>query len=603
MVFKRTFGWIQNPGDIRKLKSVVSVFLKGSRTNEWLTTGRLPLLLSYNLISKEDFDLFIKELTKNNIEIDYGILKGKGVGQNAKRKDAICTGIIQAVIDGQKNKKYVNEFGECINIKKPYTDDWTADGFLRWAISCGFVDYNSKTDKCKISELGIRLACSDDTSSEERAAFTIGLLSYPPVVRILTLLQERDWQTKFELGGRLGFKGELGFTSIPQEVFLCDYCEAKTSKDKSNIRANEEGDADKYARGIASWCSQMGWVISMQKNVTGVYRGKKYEGALQSYSLTRDGERALIIAKGNSSNKRLNKIVYFEMLASNKAYGSDYLRYERAAVIKAISSGYKSMQQIKASLCGRNLDIDEVAIKDHIDGLINIGLNIVENDSKYRLFDNIIKLDIQEKNTYVRDDINVIVDRVRPVLKNLDHRYLELISLAYSDSGNKFKKNFDAREFEIKTAELFTKELDFEGMRLGEANRPDVIISMGDMGTIIDNKSYKDGFSISKHSADEMSRYVNENIRRSENLNPNRWWDNFNKHVSKFTFLFITSYAKGDYQKQLEYISEVNNNTKGAIIGVENLLYLSEAIKSKMISHNDFYNKFNNSEIVININE
>ena len=600
MATKRTFGWVQNPGDISKLKKVVSAFCKGSKTNEWLVSNRLPLLLTYKLIVKEDYDLFITELSNDEINIEYSLLKGKGAG-SLGRKDAICTGIIQAIIDGQQTRNYEDEIGNTITIKKPYTDDWTAEGFLRWAIACGFLDYDSKNDKCKITDIGLKLANSDDTSSEEREAFAFGLLSYPPVVRILSLLKEKDNQTKFELGANLGFKGELGFTSIPQEIYLCDYEEAKTLKEKSDVRSNEEGDADKYARGIASWCMQMGWVTAMPIDVEGAYRGKKYTGTIQAYSLTRLGEKALVMARGNSSHKRLYKIVHFEMLASNKAYGSDYLRYERATIIKAISSNYKSLSQIKNNLSGYELDVDETTIKDYIDGLINIGLDISVKDNKFKLLDNVIKLDIPNKNTYIKDDVNVIVDRVRPKLKNVNHKYLELISLAYSDVSSKGKKNADAREFEIQTADLFVNELGFNGMRLGDSNRPDVIISKNNKGTIIDNKSYKDGFNINKHSADEMSRYINENIKRDRTLNSNCWWLNFDTDVDEFNFLFITSYLKGEYEKQLEYISKANNNILGAAIGIENLLYLSEGIKSNKITYSDFYDNFSNKEIVIEL--
>lgn len=127
---KRTFGWIQNPGDIEKLKNVTSVFLKGSSINQWLISTRLPLLLDCKLISKGDYDIFIKELMKGDIEIGYNLLKGKGPGSGS-RKDAICTGIIQAVIDGQQNRTYTNDLGERITLKKPYTDDWTSDGFMK----------------------------------------------------------------------------------------------------------------------------------------------------------------------------------------------------------------------------------------------------------------------------------------------------------------------------------------------------------------------------------------------------------------------------------------------------------------------------------------
>ena len=117
-------------------------------------------------------------------------------------------------------------------------------------------------------------------------------------------------------------------------------------------------------------------------------------------------------------------------------------------------------------------------------------------------------------------------------------------------------------------------------------------------------KNYKDGFNIDKSVADEMGRYINENALRSEKLNPNMWWLNFDDTINEFYFLFITSYLKGEFKRQLEYISNANNGIKGAAIGVENLLYLSEDIKSGKSKYEDFYNRFKNDEIIVdNIEE
>lgn len=301
MPSNRTFGWVQNPGDLKKLKKVVSVFLFDSDANKWLRNERLPFLNNYNLISSNDYLDFIKCIGSNNIEIEYAKLKGKGAG-SAGRANALCTGIVQAVIDGQKNRTYTDTSGKSVTIKKPYTDDWSAEGYLRWAISCGLIDYNEIADTCKISDLGVQLAKTMDGSAEEKEALSLALLSYPPVVRILSLLYDEDEQTKFELGSKLGFKGEMGFTSIPQDIYLCDYCEATTNDERKAVKSNDEGDSDKYARGIASWCSQMGWVSSSNKDVTGIYRGKSYTASLQTYSITRAGEKALVKARGNSSN-------------------------------------------------------------------------------------------------------------------------------------------------------------------------------------------------------------------------------------------------------------------------------------------------------------
>lgn len=597
MAVKRTFGWVQNPGDLKKLKKVVGIFKAGSAENLDLVSNKLPLLLTYGLISNDDYNDFIAELNKTDIEIDYSKLKGKGSGSRT-RKDAICTGIIQAIIEAQQNKTYSDVAGNSITIKKPYTDDWTAEGFLRWAISCGLLEYVKDDDKCKITPLGEELANAPDNSPAETEALTKALLSYPPVIRILSLLEAQDEQTKFDLGSKLGFKGEMGFTSMPQDAYLCDYCEATTAGERTNVRSNEEGDSDKYARGIASWCMQMGWVESNQKDVTETYRRKSYTAKLQTYSITRKGEKALIKARGNSSNPRLARVLMFEMLASNKVSSANYLRFVRACIIKALTSSDKSTDQLKKALKGYELDVDDTAIKDHIEGLISIGLEITENAGKYRLLDKIECLEIPARTECVKDNVVDIKDRVRNKLIHLDHKYLALIDLAYSDAASRAKKNADAREFEIQTADLFTKELSFNGQRLGDSRKPDVIISYGLDGTIVDNKSYKDGFNISRTCADEMSRYINENNLRQKSLNPNEWWKNFDSTITAYTFLFITSYLKGQFEDQLEYVSNANGGIKGAAIGVESLLYLSEGIKAGRISHADFYSNFNNKEMI-----
>ena len=597
MAVKRTFGWVQNPGDLKKLKKVVGIFKAGSAENLDLVSNKLPLLLTYGLISNDDYNDFIAELNKTDIEIDYSKLKGKGSGSRT-RKDAICTGIIQAIIEAQQNKTYSDVAGNSITIKKPYTDDWTAEGFLRWAISCGLLEYVKDDDKCKITPLGEELANAPDNSPAETEALTKALLSYPPVIRILSLLEAQDEQTKFDLGSKLGFKGEMGFTSMPQDAYLCDYCEATTAGERTNVRSNEEGDSDKYARGIASWYMQMGWVESNQKDVTETYRRKSYTAKLQTYSITRKGEKALIKARGNSSNPRLARVLMFEMLASNKVSSANYLRFVRACIIKALTSSDKSTDQLKKALKGYELDVDDTAIKDHIEGLISIGLEITENAGKYRLLDKIECLEIPARTECVKDNVVDIKDRVRNKLIHLDHKYLALIDLAYSDAASRAKKNADAREFEIQTADLFTKELSFNGQRLGDSRKPDVIISYGLDGTIVDNKSYKDGFNISRTCADEMSRYINENNLRQKSLNPNEWWKNFDSTITAYTFLFITSYLKGQFEDQLEYVSNANGGIKGAAIGVESLLYLSEGIKAGRISHADFYSNFNNKEMI-----
>lgn len=599
MSVKRTFGWIQNPGDLKKLKQVVSIFQANSQTHEWLTTIRLPLLLRFRLINPYDYNIFQSELSKPAIEIEYSTLKGKGSGSSS-RKNALCSGIIQAVIDAQSSRIYTDDNGNTVTMKKPYTDDWSAEGYLRWAISCGLLKYSNVTDTCKISSLGQKLASSKDDSQVEREALTEALLSYPPVIRILSLLKEKEEQTKFELGSRLGFIGELGFTSVPQEIFLYDYCMADADE-RSNIRSNFEGDSDKYSRGIASWLVQMGWATSSRKAVSETLKGKRYSAELQVYSITRAGERALIKAHGNSSNPRLPRVVMFEMLASNKAPNAEYLRFQRACLLKTLSSSWKTLEQLQVTLKKENLSLSENAISDHIAGFIAIGLNIAKRENKYKLLDKIACLEIPEQVTYSSDSVSKIKELVRSRLHSVNHKYLILIDLAYSDASTKSRKSADAREFEIQTAELLTKELNFTGMRLGEVNRPDVIISHGTSGTIIDTKSYRAGFNIDRHSADEMGRYILENKKRLPGVPVNEWWKFFEPSISNFTFLFVTSFLKGRFTEQLDYISQTHENIKGAAINVQNLLYLAEALKTSQLSYHGFFELFSNREICISI--
>ena len=594
----RTFGWVQNPGKLSNLKKVVGIFKHNSENNIWLREERLPLLKKYQLISDDDYQRFLDVLSQETVEANYIDLKGKGAG-NLGRANAICTGIIQAAIDGQQPKKYSDNSGVSITIKKPYTDDWTAEGFLRWAISCGLLVYNGEKDACYLSRLGNLLAATVNNSAEEKEIFTKSLLSYPPVCRILTLLSDGNGYTKFEIGKQLGFYGELGFTSIPQNIYAYDYSVA-TGTDRDKVRSNEEGDSDKYARGIASWCTQMGWVESKNEEIKETYRGTEYTFKLQKYYITREGEKALRRSNGNSSNAKIPKIVLYEMLASNKAPDSNYLRLERATIIKAIINSAKTTDQIQKYLKAEKIDISESSILDDLIGLEHIGINICKRNEKYKITDRIEGLIVPSTSSIIKADITQLKETVREHLNVVDHKYLVLIDLAYSDASSKRKKNADAREFEIQTADLFTKELRFSGMRLGDANRPDVIISHKHNGAIIDNKSYKDGFNIDKKCADEMSRYINENTIRQPGLPANEWWKNFSTEVDSFTFLFITSFLKGNYKAQLEYISRSQSDILGAAISVDNLLFLAEKIKSKQISRSDFFQMFNNDEIVIN---
>ena len=247
-ITQRSLGWVQNPSDLKNLKKVVTVFISNSNINKELINTLIP-----KLIKDDDLkQLMINALSPNDIVIEYNLLKGKGAG-GVSRSKAKCSGIIQAVIPNQSGRKY--------------TDDWTADGFLRWAISIGLLNYDKTLDTCKVSDLGKKYALSANGSGEEQDILIEAFLSYPPAVRVLNLLKNQGHLTKFELGKQLGGLGEAGFTSIPQDLYV-QAIETAPTDQKKNIRNNTEGSADKYARMIAGWLSKVGLIQRIPKEVT-----------------------------------------------------------------------------------------------------------------------------------------------------------------------------------------------------------------------------------------------------------------------------------------------------------------------------------------------
>ena len=285
------------------------------------------------------------------------------------------------------------------------------------------------------------------------------------------------------------------------------------------------------------------------------------------------------------------------MLAT-KVPSADYIRLRRANILKELRTE-KTLNSIQTYLysCGMNESIQ--TIEDDILNLSNIGIVVNKKNNKYKLADKIVGLNIPTNTSSIaKADVITLKDNIRTKLHNINHDYLVLVDLAYSDADSKQKKNMDAKEFEIQTVNLLTKELNFKGERLGDSNKPDAIIYYDEYGIIIDTKSYKDGFSVDKHCADEMSRYITQNNKRIPGSPKNEWWKRFDCNVTKFTFLFVTSFLKGNFKNNL---NEISNNTSinGAAIGVDNLLYIAESLKNGTISYSDFFTLFNNDEIRI----
>lgn len=578
---KRSLGWIQNPSNTESLYNVVSVFSKRSDFHNKFVNEIIPFLMKFELLDDSDkFMQYLKQLSCDSIIIKYEDLKGKGSGKGARR-EAKCSGIIQACVQAQKHIVVMDkETGTQKNIRKPYVDDWSADGFLRWAISLGFLDYDAVSDTCTISERGSRFV-NAKTLDDRNAVLGEAYLSYPPAVRVLKLLKENGHLTKFEIGRQLGFVGEDGFTSIDQSLWI----EAVNSDDMDaakEARQNMEGSSDKYARMIGKWLVNIGWLSEETKTVkTSVGNGQYSADVAQSFRITPEGMRNLKRADGKSSKKRIAKIVYYEMLAT-KAADKDYIRARRAHILKYLQTKQcRTIEGIRDYLNGKGFDENIATIKDDIVGLYQIGLNIANLHDGYKLYDDIEKLVIpSDAGKAVKTDASELKAKVAEKLENLDHRYLVLLDLARNGKAN--------REFEMETMSLFTKALAYNGRHMGGSRRPDGILYYEMNGVIIDTKAYSKGYNLPRGQVDEMVRYIEENNKRDISINANEWWKYFPENITKYHYLFVSSNFMGRFQEKLW---EISNRTKvnGGVITAENLLYMAEEILADRLSYKESF--------------
>lgn len=571
---ERTFGWVQEAYTLDNLKNVVSVFVPDSSINRLLKTDKIPRLIQ----EEEKRDEFIKELDQEEIRIPYTHLKGKGTPKGYTRSNAPCSGIIQAVLPGQR---------------KEYQSDWPADSFLRWAVSIGFLDYDRTSDECSISDLGRQYANAEAGSKEEEEVLKDALLSYPPVCRVLSLLMKEGHMTKFEIGARLGFIGEAGFTSIPQSMILEGLAAVQEKEEKTKLLQDTEGTSDKYVRTICSWLISVGWVRKVPKEIPGLYGHKEETEVIpQSYQLTLKGRTICNHITGVSRYKKVPKRVMWDMLAT-KAADREYLRNRRAHIISCLEKSPLTPLQIQEYLRQKGIEEEAETILDDIKSLENIGLQVQKTRDTYRITDEITGLLFPEAQSFlpVKSQVSILKDYLRSCLSHVDHKYLILLDLGFDGTSD--------RDYEIQTAQLLTAELSFLGGRLGDTRKPDVCIYYEDNGLIIDNKAYGKGYSLPIKQADEMYRYIEENKERSELLNPNCWWNIFDEGVKTFRFAFLSGEFTGGFKDRLNHIS-MRSGIKGAAVNSANLLIIAEQLKSGTMSYEEFFQLFDqNDEITV----
>ena len=567
----RTFGWVQDPSDFDALYKVVSIFNESSQIHEELVTNKITELIE----ERDGRERLLTAMKLRPLKLKYGDLVGTAF---SPRSSARCNGIVQATVKGQQ---------------RPFISDWPADNFVRWAQCLGFIKYNYYDDTFEITESGLNFSNSEQ-GTKLNEILEEAILSYSPAVRILNLLEDGTEKTKFELGQKLGFIGEEGFTSLPQDILVMTLANEEDTKEKNKLRTDTEGSSDKYARMIAKWLIKLDLVKQVTKQVTVQIGTNTYtENIGQSYVITAKGIKALNRARGKSKFKRISKNISWEMLAT-KGTDRDYIRTRRAYIIKILSESKNglTLEEIRDRLELIYM-ISELftVVRDDIEGLVNIGLNISIKNGKYYFDDAINDFIIPrvKDETNKKSEITIKKDELREKLDILSHEYLSLVDLSFDSKQN--------RLFEMKVVELLTKECKYEGVHLGGSRKPDGIIYTSNLlsnyGVIIDTKAYSKGYDLPISQVDEMTRYVEENNKRDKTRNPNEWWNNFDKNINEFYFTFISGEFKGNIDEKLKRISIATKRT-GAAIAIISLIKLANEVKAERMNLEEVKKIFSN---------
>jgi len=578
-MYDRTFGWVQNPSDFIKLKRTVQIFESNSSHYKNLKDIKIHEQIVYFDNIRDNLQ---NKLDNNIINFSYidlvGSSKDKHGNAPRNRSAAEADSLIQISLVPQQWKR----------TGKMFSDNWTSDGFLRWAVTLNFTQHDRNSDMFTITDLGKEFAFTEDDSNEEQELLINSLLKYPPATQVLRILSENDgYKTKFFIGNQLGFRGEKGFTSY-DETLMIDWIKSAPEHEITSIRNDVEGTSDKYARMISTWLKKLGLIYSHSEKI------EKNSGKFNNfmaYEITAKGKHSLRQANGFSSNSRVRKHVMWEFLATNGS-NRNYVRTRRAHILKSLQET-SSFNVLLDKLKQSGFDDDKYIINNDIRGLSTFGLRIIQDGNTIELKDLISDFTIPDLhiNNILKDEASEKrkADYMRNT--NLEPKYIELLEIAYDGNRN--------RDFEIITAELFRKIYGLNSMILGGARKPDCLVFTNKFGIIVDTKAYSNGYSRSISQADQMIRYIEDNKRRDSVRNPTEWWTEFDPkiHQNQFYFLWVSSKFIGTFEEQLDYTAR-ETNTFGGALSVEQLLTGADAVLKGTLDPNNLPNYMNNSEII-----
>jgi hypothetical protein len=555
----RPRGWIQDSGSLDNLIKIVEIFDNSSISFRELRDNYIDdKILNLEIRSILKFALENNSGYEDNPLISFHSLVGTRTSNDE------VNSLIQVLIPGQNRVGIV---------------DWACDNFVRFAYTLDFITYVEESDSFTITQTGLELTRAGNVEAKYEILKS-SFKKYPPLIRVLELLYNQYDQnpqnpslTKFEIGRELGFKGEDGFSTYSQNVFIQALNSAETTTERSKIRQNWEGSSDKYARMICGWLTNenINWVTKTRKSATVQIGNENFTEILQSYQITISGISAFRSCRAYSRNAGTVKNVYFEMLAT-KGTDREYLRIRRTYLLDCIKRP-KTIEQINRFYESKKLNnISFQTIKDDIENLKRIGLEIAFNSNCYHLKDEIILLEIPNyiiNTNLTPSSLEQTKQVLRDELNNLDHKYLDILDFSISGTSG-------ARQFEVRIVELLNEII--IAKHLSGGNRPEIIGYNPEENPIdcfiMDSKAYSEGFNIPANERDKMIRYIEEYNAKDVTLNSNKWWEEFKSPeypTNQVKYGFISSSFTGQYLNQLAYITN-RTNRAGCLITAETLL-------------------------------
>ncbi len=530
----RATGWVQDSSSFSNLHGFVSIFSHNSMYRGELIS-KIQRLVEADLARR-----FLMILGQDDIAMSYKEIVGSAPA-GSRKLNTVCDGIGQAALTGQKRE---------------YQGEWPTNNFLRWAEALQFVEYSPATDTYKIT-----LAGEDFVKAGPKGQMEIiknQLAMYPPAIRVLTLLSESE-HTKFSMGERLGFIGEKGFTNISEKLFVEVYFSTDSREDRKSLKSDYEGSSDKYARQICSWLASLNLVEVTNREF--VQHDETL--SLRSYKMTPMGREFL-----RRANILAHRFVPFGMLSmedSNK--DKEYICKRRALILKSLSGGQISSEEIVGSLHEHGISVSESEVSDDILSLQNMGLNIVKSGSSgYHLKDKILGLSIPRIITPTPlSEALMVKERLRGELKHIDHNLLVIIDFAYGSTRT-------ARLFEVYVAKAY-EQIHANTFLLGGVSKPDVVVCSDGFVMIVDAKAYSGGFSLPQTERDKMVRYIEEYHGKACG-----WYKTIEGaiHVDNPIFQFVSSGFNGSGDKLADVARRTRVN--GSAISAENLLRMIDGV-------------------------